>query len=177
MNYGSVGYLIGHEITHGFDDEGSQRDASGTVRDWWDSATKESFRNRTACLVRQYSSYEVPNTGGLHVKGAMTIGENMADNGGVKIAYKAYANYAGKASHNESFSAEFTPSQLFFLSFAQTWCGHMTSDAAVREVLTDTHSPLRFRINGALVNRPEFAEVFKCPVGSAMNPDEKCQVW
>lgn len=179
VNYGGIGAVIGHEITHGFDDQGSQFDSEGNLFDWWDIETKKRFTERTKCIVDQYSSYEVPGTG-LHINGLLTQGENIADNGGVKEAYKAYKRYLEKLGHEEKRLPgleEYTNEQIFFLSYAQTWCGQTRPEAQTRQILTDPHSPLRFRVNGVVINQKEFARAYNCPRGSPMNPDHRCVVW
>ncbi|KAI1698583.1 peptidase family m13 domain-containing protein [Ditylenchus destructor] len=147
VNYGAIGSVMGHEITHGFDDEGSQFDRVGNLKNWWDENTLKQFLKRTKCIIDQYSQYEVPGTG-LKINGILTQGENIADNGGVKQAFNI-------------------------------WCAVTKPEAAVNQVLTDPHSPKKFRVNGVLVNQPAFAEAFNCPVGSKMNlkPEERCSVW
>lgn len=179
VNYGCIGSVIGHEITHGFDDQGSQFDGEGNLMNWWDEKTREHFNERTKCIVEQYSSYEVPGTG-LHVNGRLTQGENIADNGGIKEAYKAYMLYLSKLGHEEKRLPgleQYTDEQIFFMSYAQTWCGHSKPEALIRQILTDPHAPLHVRVNGVVINQPEFAQAFHCPIGSPMNPSKKCVVW
>ncbi|VDK72424.1 unnamed protein product [Anisakis simplex] len=179
VNYGSIGSVIGHEITHGFDDQGSQFDKDGNLLDWWDQATKEQFNKRTGCIVEQYSKFSLPGTD-VHVNGLLTQGENIADNGGVKEAYKAYKNRVKKSRKDEKRLPgleKYTNDQIFFMSFAQSWCGKSKPAAARELILTDPHSPPQFRVEGAAVNQPEFAEAFQCASGTAMNPVTKCDVW
>jgi len=180
INYGAIGAVIGHEITHGFDDQGSQFDKIGNLKNWWDTKTIEKFVNRTQCLIDQYSAYEVPEAAGLKVNGILTQGENVADNGGIKEAYRAYRAYVQKLGHEEKRLPGFegyTNDQLFFLSYSQVWCGHSKPEALIRQLLVDPHAPLKFRVNGVLANQPEFSTAFKCPLGSKMNPHKKCVVW
>ncbi|KAI1710050.1 peptidase family m13 domain-containing protein [Ditylenchus destructor] len=181
VNYGGIGAVIGHEITHGFDDQGSQFDKLGNLKNWWDRSTLQRFLNRTKCIINQYSQYEVPDTG-LKVNGILTQGENIADNGGIKQAFNAYRNYIRKLGHEEKRLPGFetySNDQIFFISYAQTWCGRTKPETAIRQVLIDPHSPMRFRVNGVVVNQPAFAQAFSCPVGSKMNlkPEERCSVW
>ncbi|MFH4981384.1 hypothetical protein AB6A40_008093 [Gnathostoma spinigerum] len=179
VNYGGIGSVIGHEITHGFDDQGSQFDKIGDLSNWWDNETQTNFINRTQCIIEQYSSYEVPGTG-LKINGKLTQGENIADNGGVKEAYRAYKRHRQKNNHDDKRLPgfeQYTSDQIFFMSYAQTWCGKSKIEAAVRQILTDPHAPMRFRVNGVVVNQPEFAKAFNCPLGSPMNPRKKCVVW
>uniref|UniRef100_A0A914I7Z3 Uncharacterized protein n=2 Tax=Globodera TaxID=31242 RepID=A0A914I7Z3_GLORO len=179
VNYGGIGAVIGHEITHGFDDQGAQFDGIGNLKDWWDPNTQRHFMERTRCIIDQYSSFEVPDTN-LHVNGILTQGENIADNGGIKQAYQAYKTYLRKLGREEKRLPGFerySNEQIFFISFAQTWCGHTKPETLIRQILTDPHSPYRYRVNGVVVNQPEFARAFSCPVGAPMNPERRCSVW
>uniref|UniRef100_A0A183C115 Peptidase_M13 domain-containing protein n=1 Tax=Globodera pallida TaxID=36090 RepID=A0A183C115_GLOPA len=131
------------------------------------------------CIIDQYSSFEVPDTN-LHVNGILTQGENIADNGGIKQAYQAYKTYLRKLGREEKRLPGFerySNEQIFFISFAQTWCGHTKPETLIRQILTDPHSPYRYRVNGVVVNQPEFARAFSCPVGAPMNPERRCSVW
>uniref|UniRef100_A0A0N5A3H9 Neprilysin n=1 Tax=Parastrongyloides trichosuri TaxID=131310 RepID=A0A0N5A3H9_PARTI len=179
INYGGIGAVIGHEITHGFDDQGSQFDKIGSLRNWWDEKTQKEFKVRTKCIVDQYGAYEVPDTG-LKINGVLTQGENIADNGGIKGAFRAYRNYIKKLGHEEPRIPGFekySNDQIFFMSYAQTWCGKAKPQSVIRQILGDPHSPMRFRVNGVMVNQPDFANAFQCPIGSAMNPGKRCEVW
>uniref|UniRef100_A0A913IE97 Neprilysin n=1 Tax=Strongyloides stercoralis TaxID=6248 RepID=A0A913IE97_STRER len=179
INYGGIGAVIGHEITHGFDDQGSQFDKIGNLRNWWDKKTQKEFKNRTKCIIDQYGSYEVPDTG-LKINGVLTQGENIADNGGIKGAFRAYKNYIKRLGHDEPRIPGFekySNDQIFFMSYAQTWCGKAKPQSVIRQILGDPHSPMRFRVNGVMVNQPDFANAFQCPIGSKMNPGKRCEVW
>ncbi|KAK0395635.1 hypothetical protein QR680_001367 [Steinernema hermaphroditum] len=179
VNYAGIGAVIGHEITHGFDDQGSQFDKIGNLHNWWDPETQKRFMDRTNCIVQQYSEYEVPGTE-LKINGKLTQGENIADNGGIKEAYKAYRRFLDKLGHEEKRLPgleQYSNEQIFFMSYAQTWCGHTKPEALIRQILTDPHAPLRFRVNGVVINQPEFAHAFNCPAGSKMNPSQRCVVW
>ncbi|CEF59415.1 Phosphate-regulating neutral endopeptidase [Strongyloides ratti] len=179
INYGGIGAVIGHEITHGFDDQGSQFDKIGNLRNWWDETTQKEFKKRTKCIVDQYGSYEVPDTG-LKINGILTQGENIADNGGIKGAFRAYKNYIKRLGHDEPRIPGFekySNDQIFFMSYAQTWCGKAKPQSVIRQILGDPHSPMRFRVNGVMVNQPDFANAFQCPIGSKMNPGKRCEVW
>ncbi|CAD5215091.1 unnamed protein product [Bursaphelenchus xylophilus] len=179
VNYGGIGSVIGHEITHGFDDTGSQFDAVGNLHNWWDNETEARFKNLTQCIVDQYGSYEVEGTG-LKINGILTQGENIADNGGIRQAYRAYRNYIRKLGHEEKRLPgfeEYTNNQIFYISYAQSWCGHAKPEATVRQLIIDPHSPMRFRVNGVVSNQPEFASAFSCSAGSPMNPKKRCVVW
>lgn len=180
VNYGAIGVVVGHELTHGFDDQGSRYDATGNLRPWWSADVTKKFQEKTKCIVDQYSQYTV---NGEHVKGELTLGENIADNGGVKEAFAAYQEWARVNGQQQllpglSYGGSLlSHEQLFFLSFAQPWCGAARDAEAHRLLLVDPHSPARYRVIGSVSNSPEFAAAFKCPVGSAMNPKDKCLVW
>uniref|UniRef100_A0A5S6Q7J6 Peptidase M13 N-terminal domain-containing protein n=1 Tax=Trichuris muris TaxID=70415 RepID=A0A5S6Q7J6_TRIMR len=172
INYGSIGAVIGHEITHGFDDQGSQYDKNGNLKDWWTPMAFERFRERTTCIIEQYNNYTVPDIN-IKVNGRLTQGENIADNAGVKEAYLAYRNYivnSGKEEPRLPGLVNMTNDQIFFLSYANFWCGHKKPAASLQQVLTDPHSPEMFRVIGVLSNLDEFAKTFNCKPGSQMNP-------
>lgn len=173
--YGALGSVIGHELTHGFDDQGQQFDAQGNLKKWWDDSSTANFKERQKCFVNQYSHYEIF---GLKVNGNLTLGENLADNGGVKTSYQAYKNVtADKGTVFSLPELDYTPEQLFFISFGQLWCSRYTKAGIAAQLLTNPHSPGPFRVEGVLVNSKEFADAFKCPAGSAMNPKDKCLMW
>jgi endothelin-converting enzyme/putative endopeptidase len=167
-NYGATGATVGHEITHGFDDEGRQFDENGNLKDWWSEYSTTRFNEKAQCLERQYDQYTVAN--GVHVKGALTLGENIADLGGLKIALNAFQ----KTSPTQPTGAEY---QRFFVAYAQSWCGKATPEYEKNIVQVDPHSPARFRVNGVVVNMPEFSQAFSCKEGQAMSPKNRCQVW
>lgn len=165
--------VIGHELTHGFDDEGSQFDALGNLSNWWQEATRQKFDERTACVVKQFDGFEVQP--GLKVQGKLTLGENIADLGGLKLAFAAYR--ALRKGAQPIVAEGFTEDQQFFLSHAQAWCGKMRPEAERLRVQTDPHAPARFRVNGPLQNLPEFAAAFQCTAGKPMAPKDRCEVW
>jgi putative endopeptidase len=175
LNWGGIGAVMGHELGHSVDDQGSQFDGTGVLRNWWTAAATKSFKNRTKCIVDQYSKYKV---GDRHVNGTLTLGENLADNGGVKTAYRAFLN------HSRVNGAESLPliqgidaDQLFFIGYAQSWCELRRPGFAEMLLLRDPHSPSEFRVNGPLKNSAEFAEAWGCAPGSPMNPQAKCTVF
>src|SRR6516165_8000089 len=150
-NFGAIGVVIGHELTHGFDDEGRQFDAKGNLRDWWTPADAKAFEERSACIAKQYSNFSpVP---GVYLNGKLTLGENTADNGGVRVASMALANTIGNADQKKV--EGFTTPQRFFLAFAQVWCENQREEALRLRVQTDPHSPGRFRVNGVVQNMPD----------------------
>ncbi|XP_043474740.1 endothelin-converting enzyme homolog isoform X2 [Leptopilina heterotoma] len=175
LNFGGMGVVMGHELTHGFDDQGREYDLHGNLHQWWNNATIEKFKNRTQCFVEQYSQFEID---GRHVNGKQTLGENIADNGGLKAAYHAYIttpkNYKDQLQLP---GLNMTHRQLFFLNFAQVWCSAVTSEAIGLQIEKDSHCPAKFRVIGPLSNLPEFSTEFNCPLGSKMNPTHKCEVW
>jgi putative endopeptidase len=170
FSYGALGAVIGHELSHAFDSDGRHFDGVGTLTDWWTADAAGEFQTRVQCLVDQYSGYEA--LPGLNVDGKSTVNENIADLGGLKLAYAAFeATAPGKASGK--FSAE----QQFFLSYAQLWCSSVSDQAAAERLAIDPHSPPKFRVNGVVRNLPEFAQAFSCPAGAPLAPADRCNVW
>ena len=167
VNYGAIGMVIGHEMTHGFDDSGSKFDWDGNLTEWWTADDRAAYTARTDLVVRQFDAYEpLP---GEHVSGRLTLGENIADLGGIKIAYAAFQRSArARASDIDGF----TPEQRFFLGCAQGWRSLLRDEAMRVRLATDPHSPAELRVNGPLSNLPEFFEAFGCEGGSAMQRDE-----
>lgn len=180
-NYGAVGQIMGHEITHGFDDSGAKYDKTGSLGNWWDSNTQEQFDIKKKCIEDQYSGYQVETSEGMkNVNGTQTLGENIADNGGLKAAYVAFENFKAKRDSSSSTKLpglDFTEDQLFFISFGGGWCGKQTPEHTLSSISSDPHSPHDVRVKGTLSNSKYFAKAFNCPSGSAMNPVQKCEVW
>jgi len=174
-NYGDTGGTIGHELTHGFDDEGSQYDAHGDLKNWWTKEDRAKFDARTACIRDQYSQYVAVDD--VHVNGELTLGENVADLGGEILAYMAWQD-ATKDKQLQPVDG-LSPDQRFFVGFAQWACGNERPEEQRMLALTNEHAPLRYRVNGVVVNMPEFAKAFSCKAGHPMvNPPEKlCRVW
>ena len=176
VNFGAIGVVIGHEMTHGFDDQGSQYDPQGNVRSWWTAEDRAKFDQRTACEVKEYGAFEpVP---GAKLNGKLTLGENTADNGGLHVAYAALMNTMAK--QNMSLTAQvdgYTPAQRYFLGFAQVWCENTREQTARVRAKTDPHSPGQFRTNGSVQNFDKFGEAFGCKKGQPMMPVESCRVW
>ncbi|KZC14076.1 Endothelin-converting enzyme 1 [Dufourea novaeangliae] len=178
LNYGGIGVVIGHEITHGFDDKGRLFDKDGNLHRWWKYNAIYGFHQRAQCLIDQYSRYTVSEVG-MQIDGVNTQGENIADNGGIKQAFRAYERWLrlnGDADETLP-GLNATGKQLFFLNFAQVWCGSMRPEATRNKLKTAVHSPGKFRVIGTLSNSKDFAEVFDCPLGAPMNPVNKCSVW
>ncbi|BFZ23830.1 hypothetical protein BsWGS_26869 [Bradybaena similaris] len=177
MNYGAIGVVIGHEITHGFDDQGSQYDAAGNLRNWWQPTDRENFVKNTKCIVDQNSGFRVDEIN-MTLNGINTQGESVADNGGVKESFRAYKELVRKNGENPTLPGlELTQDQIFFLAYGQLWCDKMTPQRYISQVTTGVHPPGKFRIIGPLQNSPEFAKAYNCPQGSYMNPAKKCSVW
>jgi endothelin-converting enzyme/putative endopeptidase len=173
VNYGAIGAVIGHELTHGFDDEGRQFDAKGNLRDWWTADDAKAFDQRTDCLVNQYNGFSPVE--GVNLNGKLTLGENTADNGGLRIAYSALmSTLGGKTPASiDGFSAE----QRFFLGWAQIWCQNVTDETSRLRAKTDPHSPGEFRVNGVVSNMPEFQRAFACRASQPMVRGPACRVW
>jgi len=171
--YGNTGSTIGHELTHGFDDEGRLYDAQGNLRNWWTPEDSDAFRSRAACIVEQFGQYLVVDD--LKINSRLTVGEDIADLGGVILAYTAWKDATrGLALEPRD---GLTPDERFFVGFAQWACGDETDESKRLHAKTDPHSPGRFRVNGVVANLPEFRQAFSCPVGSPMAPPRTCQVW
>ncbi|XP_066583083.1 neprilysin-4-like isoform X2 [Prorops nasuta] len=178
LNYGGIGVVIGHEITHGFDDKGRLFDKNGNLHRWWKDDAIDGFHRRAQCLIDQYSQYTVSEVG-MRIDGINTQGENIADNGGIKQAFRAYERWLRINGDSEETlpGLNLTGKQLFFLNFAQVWCGSMRPEATKNKLKTAVHSPGKYRVIGTLSNSKDFSEIFNCPVGSPMNPVNKCSVW
>jgi len=174
VNLGAMGMVVGHELTHGFDDQGSQFDAEGNLTNWWQPETEKRFKQRTQCVIDQYSKYTV--AGGAHVNGANTVGENIADIGGIKLALEAYRKLRS-AAPDTVVADGFTEDQQFFLSFGQAWCAKMRPDFEKLLATVDVHSPAQWRVNGALADTPDFARAFHCKAGAKLAPANQCVVW
>jgi len=175
VNYGGIGAVIGHEMTHGFDDMGRQFDAAGNLKDWWTPESAQRFAERSKAIVAQFAGYTAVDD--LHINGELTQGENVADLGGLKIAYAALQKAAG--SETGAKTGGFTATQRFFLSWATVWHANDRPEALRLQVNTDPHSPPRFRVNGPLSNLPEFAEAFAIPEGSPLRrpPADRVVIW
>jgi putative endopeptidase len=174
INYGAIGGVIGHEISHGFDDSGSRFDADGNLKMWWTADDRKKFEERAACVIKQFGEYEVQP--GLFINGKLTLGENIGDFAGLTVAYEAFK----KSLEGKPRPADidgFTPEQRFFLGWAQVWAGKYTPEAERLQVETNTHSLPRWRVNGPLSNMPQFAQAFGCKQGQKMVRSDMCQIW
>jgi len=178
LNFGGIGVVIGHEYTHGFDDQGSKFDAQGNLANWWTEADREAFEERTACFAKQYEGYVAvkdPANGDVRLNGRLTLGENTADNGGLRVAYAALQKTL--AGRTRPTIDGFTPEQRFFLGFANVWCQNVTEAAARQLAQTDSHSPGEFRVIGPVSSMPEFAQAFGCRAGQPMVRENACRAW
>jgi endothelin-converting enzyme/putative endopeptidase len=174
-NYGNTGGTVGHELTHAFDDEGSQFDATGNLRNWWTKDDREKFDARTACVKDQYAQYVVVDE--IHINSALTLGEDVADLGGEILAYVAWKDKTKDMGLQPVDGL--TPDQRFFVGFAQWACANERPEDLRVRAMTDPHSPAQYRINGVVVNMPEFQQAFQCKAGSPMTKpaDKVCKVW
>jgi len=174
INYGAIGGVIGHEISHGFDDSGSRFDAEGNLKMWWTKKDREKFEERAACVVKQFGEYEVQP--GLFINGNLTLGENIGDLAGLTIAYDAFKKSLEGKPRPANIDG-FTPEQRFFLGWAQVWAGKYTPEAERLQVQTNTHSLPRWRVNGPMSNMPQFAQAFGCKAGDKMVRANACLIW
>jgi putative endopeptidase len=177
VNYGAIGVVIGHELTHGFDDQGRKYDAQGNFKDWWTAADGKEFEKRADCTATEYSSFVAvkDDKGEVRLNGKLTLGENTADNGGLKLAYMALTEIIGNTPVKPIDG--YTPQQRFFLAYGQIWCQNVTDQEARKRVLTDPHSPGQWRVNGAVQNSAAFQQVFGCKAGQPMVSANACRVW
>ena len=187
LNFGAMGVVIGHELSHAFDNSGSEYDSEGNMRNWWQNETLTKFKEKTACMEHQYDAYHPLNEEGVemavNVSGKNTLGENIADNGGLRMSWDAYNTWKNslekviRGDEKPLPGVDLTHDQLFFLSFSQVWCSKSTPQAKELQLNEDPHSPARFRVLGVLSNSREFSEAFQCHPDTRMNPSHKCQVW
>jgi putative endopeptidase len=172
-NFGDTGGTIGHELTHGFDDEGRQFDAHGNLRDWWTPEDAKAFEQRASCISDQYSQYVIVDD--IKINGKLTLGEDVADLGGVILAYMAWQEDT-KGQTLEPLEG-FTPEQRFFIAYGQSWCANTRDETKRMRATVDPHSPDKYRANGVISNLPEFQEAFHCKAGSPMVRENRCRVW
>jgi putative endopeptidase len=174
INYGAIGGVIGHEISHGFDDSGSRFDAEGNLKMWWTAEDRQKFEERAACVVKQFGEYEVQP--GLFIDGKLTLGENIGDFAGLTVAYDAFMKSLEGKPRPANVDG-FTPEQRFFLGWAQVWAGKYTPEAERQQVKSNTHSLPRWRVNGPLSNMPQFAKAFGCRQNQPMVREAYCKIW
>jgi endothelin-converting enzyme/putative endopeptidase len=173
VNFGGIGVVIGHELTHGFDDEGSQFDADGNLKNWWTPKDKEQFDKLEQCFVNEYDSFVVVDD--VHIKGKLTLGENTADNGGLRISHMALLDVLGATPNKEVDG--YTPDQRFYISYGQIWCENETPQQTRLQALSNEHSDPKYRVNGVVSNSADFAKAFGCKAGSPMIRKPACRVW
>jgi putative endopeptidase len=175
-NFGAIGVVIGHEMTHGFDDEGAKYGPTGNVANWFTPEDLTKFNERTKCVADEYSGFTVAE--GQNLNGKQTLGENAADNGGIRIAFQALQEtLAAQGISPDSKIDGYTENQRFFISFGQVWCENQTEQAARRQAKTDAHSSGKWRTDGTVQNFDEFGKAFGCKVGQPMMPEKSCRVW
>ncbi|HLJ76833.1 MAG TPA: M13 family metallopeptidase [Acidobacteriaceae bacterium] len=178
-NYGHIGAVVGHELTHGFDDEGAKFDGDGNLHDWWTAQDKKNFEERTDCVANEYSQFTAVDD--LKVNGKLTLGENTADNGGARLALMALMAHASQSESDPTPEQQeertFTPQQQFFLGWAQNWCSNERPELVRMLAQTNEHSPDNIRVTGVVVNMPQFAQAFGCKAGQPMAPVKACRVW
>jgi putative endopeptidase len=174
INYGAIGGVIGHEISHGFDDQGSKFDAEGNFKSWWTSDDRAKFEERAACVIKQFNEYEVQP--GVFMDGKLTLGENIGDLAGLTIAYEAFKKSLEGKPRPENIDG-FTPEQRFFLGWAQVWANKATPEFELCLFKNDSHALARWRVNGPMSNMPQFAEAFGCREGQPMVRKQICRIW
>jgi len=172
-NYGDTGGTIGHELTHGFDDEGRQFDALGNLRNWWTESDGKAFDKRASCISEQYSKYVIVDD--VKINGKLTLGEDVADLGGLLLAYMAWKSHT-KGENLDPIDG-LTPEQRFFIGYGQSWCGNVRDEEKRLRATVDPHSPDKYRANGVATNMPEFQQAFHCKTGTPMAPEKRCRVW
>lgn len=178
MNYGGIGFVISHEILHSFDNLGRMYDGNGNLEDWWSPEVSLKYEEKTSCLKDQYSKFEV--LPGKYVDGSLTLSENIADVAGMKELFKALQNRFSRESiqiNSSSIVENLTKEQLFFVSFAQSWCSLERTEESLKRLYQDVHSPPKYRVIGTLQNMKSFSTAFQCPLGSYMNPETKCEIF
>lgn len=180
-NYGHIGAVVGHELTHGFDDEGARFDGDGNLHNWWTPEDMKRFQEKTDCVADEYSQFTAVDN--VKVNGKLTLGENTADNGGLRLAYMALTARIAASGPRAATTAEqrseskFTPQQQLFLGYAQNYCASQRPAFVRMLAQVDPHSPDNIRVRGVLVNMPEFGHAFGCKPGQPMAPLKSCRVW
>ena len=175
LNFGGMGAVIGHELTHGFDDQGALFDAEGNLHDWWTPADQKAFKERTQCIVNEYDQFVAVDD--VHVRGKLTLGENTADNGGLRIANMALMKSLADAAQQPEKIDGYTPEQRLFIGWGQIWCQNQTDQMARLLALNNEHSPGKYRANGVVQNMPEFQKAWGCKAGQPMVRENACHVW
>ncbi|ORX64409.1 zincin [Anaeromyces robustus] len=186
LNYGSIGMVIGHELTHAFDNNGKNYDEDGKFSNWWSDSSLKKFEELSQCFINQYSKFYITDKYGrkYYVNGKNTLGENLADNGGLARAYEAWKISISKdpehaVERNKALPglSDYSYDQLFYISFGQGWCINATPEYVISKIENDVHSPAQFRVNGVVSNSEHFAKTFNCQKNAPMNPNNKCLIW
>ena len=182
VNFGGIGVVIGHEMTHGFDDQGSKFDGKGDLREWQTPADRKAFTERTDCVAKEYDGFEAAPAHGdvaeQKLNGKLTLGENTADNGGLRIAYMALQDTLAEQGKSMDDQIDgYTEAQRYFIGFGQVWCQNQTEQSARQSALVDPHSPGKWRVNGSVQNFDAFGKAFGCKQGQPMYPVNSCRVW
>lgn len=175
VNFGGIGAVIGHELTHGFDDQGRLFDAEGNLHDWWTAEDAKAFEQRAQCIVDQYNGFVAVDD--VHLNGKLTLGENTADNGGLRVALMALLAGMSQDAHVPAKLDGYTPEQRVFLGWGQVWCQNQTPQIARLLAQTNEHSPGKYRVNGVVSNMPEFQKAWGCKAGQPMVRQNACRVW
>jgi endothelin-converting enzyme/putative endopeptidase len=175
INFGAIGAVIGHELTHGFDDQGRKFDPQGNLRDWWTEADGKEFEKRASCIADEYAGFTAIDD--LKLNGRLTLGENTADNGGARISLMALKGMLAETGKTDEKIDGYTPEQRFFLGFGRVWCEQRRPEYSRTLVSVDPHSPGRFRVNGVMQNMPEFQQAWGCKAGQTMVKENACRVW
>jgi predicted metalloendopeptidase len=176
VNFGAIGMVIGHELTHGFDDQGRQFDANGDLHDWWVPKDAQEFEKRADCFVQEYNAFPVVDE--VKVNGKFTLGENIGDNGGLRIALMALHQWMAATNQDMNKKIDgYTSDQRFFLGFARAWCDNTTPQFSRMRSMMNSHPPGRWRTNGVVQNMPEFQKAFGCKPGQPMVRENACRVW
>jgi len=175
LNFGGMGAVIGHELTHGFDDQGALFDPEGNLKNWWTPEDEKAFKERTQCIVDEYDQFVAVDD--VHVRGKLTLGENTADNGGLRIAYMALMKSLADSGKPQEKIDGFTPEQRLFIGWGQIWCQNQTDQTARLLALNNEHSPGKYRANGVVQNMPEFQKAWGCKTGQPMVRANACHVW
>jgi putative endopeptidase len=178
VNYGGIGAVIGHDLTHAFDDEGRQFDANGNLRDWWQKQDEERFQKLADCIDEEYSSFQPIQ--GVRIRGKLTLGEKTADNGGLRLAYLALMDSLGPHTGVDVAKTDgYTTQQRFFISFGQVWCENQRPESERMQLQTNPHSPPKYRVNGTVKNMDAFSEAWGCKPDQSMfaAPGKACRVW
>ncbi|KAK9870256.1 hypothetical protein WA026_006342 [Henosepilachna vigintioctopunctata] len=178
LNYGSIGSVLGHELTHGFDNNGRKRDKYGNYKQWWSNDTIQTFERKAECFVEQYDNITIEGVEGK-VNGKKTLGENIADNGGLSHSFVAYKNFKKRVGSEPMLPGfeDFTLDQLFFIAFGSIWCETSIASDIADQLENDVHCPNSVRVNTAVSNSRDFARAFHCKAGARMNPAKKCKIW